>query len=1091
MPSSNFRKNLKSALLLLSVVCLWGSLSACDPRKDWADLGPSMQKLLNFIGVDVSPVRKQHIFQSPASRQAFVSPSTQQTNTQTAPFFGNLMVVTQGPFEPADSYNDLWRQANCSVSYMNYILALSSQNQLSITPTEQVPNFEKTIHANAYLTSTPDVFPHGCTDNSAGIQSNVLVIAGKAKNGAEVLATYNSGGIISGTINSYDSFTGPTDLATNYPPFTVVAGDLNKDGDPDIVSINTDGLHSSITVFLGNDDGSLKPGVNLALPGTAAGFGIIDDVDGDGIPDIVVVSASATATFSVFLGKGDGTFQPIQNVLIPNAVLTPESAIITADVNGDGHKDIIGTDGEVFLGKGDGSTWTLVSQRAFGGLSGGSTVVAADFNNDGKMDLATDDTRLIRTYKGNGDGTFTAGPTYPTIGDAGHIYATDIDGDGNVDLWSGYAGDGFYIGEIVTTGYALMGNGDGTFQGAPNLPFSYNGSNLVDLNGDGRADFVGVLPVSNSTTIATYLTPASGIPAAGPTLVVSGNPGLDSLALGDVTGDKIPDVVFLSPAPQAQSFYVAIGKGDGSFQAPTATPVPILAPSGTSNNQSITGVRLADINNDGKLDLVYSFFSQDSVSPFLYYEGFAVQLGNGDGTFKSPQVVYTYQNANAPQIFPSNILNAIVDVNGDNFPDVFVVLPNGIVSGTAQAIAEDFIGNGDGTFKTPNTLTVTPNLLSANQSNGQGSPFAFADLNGDGKMDMVVSGTSVDGTKSQLAVCLGNGDGTFKSPTITLFAGFGPLSPPALADFDGDGKIDLALSAGILPGNGDGTFQSLTNIDGSAVAPFTLYLQSLGAAVATDINGDGKPDFVSGTTIFVSKYGAVPPVLASTSTTVTSSQNPSTVGANVTFTATVISATAGTITGTVAFFDGATQIGTGALNGSGMATYSTTALTQATHSITAQYGGDSNYATSTSPAVSQVVNGSGTASTTTALVSSLNPSTVGASVTFTATVSSIDGRIDHWHRLVLRRHQAARHAHHHVGQQSKLQRDDAGRGHAYDHRRVQRKRQLRDFHVAGCLASGERRLDDHSDQHGFVGVVDERYIRNEHYIHGDGDSLTE
>jgi len=98
--------------------------------------------------------------------------------------------------------------------------------------------------------------------------------------------------------------------------------------------------------------------------------------------------------------------------------------------------------------------------------------VAADFNHDGKMDLATNDGLTVRTYLGNGDGTFTAGPEYPTIANYGFLIATDLDGDGNIDLWTGYGGNGVYSGDgiLPDQAYALMGNGDGTFQGTPGLP---------------------------------------------------------------------------------------------------------------------------------------------------------------------------------------------------------------------------------------------------------------------------------------------------------------------------------------------------------------------------------------------------------------------------------------------------------------------------------------------------------------------------------------------------------------------------------------------------------------------------------------------
>jgi hypothetical protein len=109
----------------------------------------------------------------------------------------------------------------------------------------------------------------------------------------------------------------------------------------------------------------------------------------------------------------------------------------------------------------------------------------------------------------------------------------------------------------------------------------------------------------------------------------------------------------------------------------------------------------------------------------------------------------------------------------------------------------------------------------------------------------------------------------------------------------------------------------------------------------------------------------------------------------VTFTATVTSTTAGTITGTVTFLDGATSLGMGTL-ASGKATLMTSSLAAGSHSITAQYGGDANYATSTSPALTQVVNAAGLTGTTTALTGPAT-GTPGANLTYTATVTPASG----------------------------------------------------------------------------------------------------
>jgi len=123
---------------------------------------------------------------------------------------------------------------------------------------------------------------------------------------------------------------------------------------------------------------------------------------------------------------------------------------------------------------------------------------------------------------------------------------------------------------------------------------------------------------------------------------------------------------------------------------------------------------------------------------------------------------------------------------------------------------------------------------------------------------------------------------------------------------------------------------------------------------------------------------------AATTTAVSSSANPSVFSQPVTFTATVTSG-GGVPTGTVTFKDGSTTLGTGTLDGTGHATFTTSALTVASHSITAVYGGSASFNGSTSTAVTQTVNKDGT---TTTVTSSLNPSVHGQAVTFMATVAA-------------------------------------------------------------------------------------------------------
>jgi hypothetical protein len=180
------------------------------------------------------------------------------------------------------------------------------------------------------------------------------------------------------------------------------------------------------------------------------------------------------------------------------------------------------------------------------------------------------------------------------------------------------------------------------------------------------------------------------------------------------------------------------------------------------------------------------------------------------------------------------------------------------------------------------------------------------------------------------------------------------------------------------------TFQDGTSALGTATlsggtATFTTSGLGTGAHSITAIYG-GDGNFT----------GSTSPVLTETigkavsSTSVASSNSPSIIGTLVTLTASVMSPVTGTLTGTVTFQDGTSALGTGTLSG-GTATFSTSGLTAGTHSITAIYGGDVNFAGSTSPALMQTVN---KVASSISVASSNNPSVSGTAVTLTATSPS-------------------------------------------------------------------------------------------------------
>jgi hypothetical protein len=259
----------------------------------------------------------------------------------------------------------------------------------------------------------------------------------------------------------------------------------------------------------------------------------------------------------------------------------------------------------------------------------------------------------------------------------------------------------------------------------------------------------------------------------------------------------------------------------------------------------------------------------------------------------------------------------------------------------------------------------------------------------------------------------------------TGFAALGAPNTAVLTIVDNDAQPTIAISDVSLPEGNSGTTPFVFNVtlsnpstqtvtvnfttaDNTATLANNDYVAASGVVtfpplstlqtVTVFVNGDTNVE--PNETFLVNLSGAVNATIADaqgvgtiqnddspapSATALVSSANPSVFGQSVTFTATV-TGTGPIPTGTVTFLDGATTLGTGALNGSGVATFTTSALAVASHPITASYGGDSNFTISTSPVVNQVVN---KASTTTALVSNINPSTSGQAVTFTATVTAV------------------------------------------------------------------------------------------------------
>jgi len=513
-----------------------------------------------------------------------------------------------------------------------------------------------------------------------------------------------------------------------------------------------------------------------------------------------------------------------------------------------------------------------------------------------------------------------------------------------------------------------------------------------------------------------------------------------SVATADFNGDGKPDIVV---ATLSGTVGILLGKGDGSFQ-----PVVAYASGGSSSST----IAIGDLNKDGKLDLAVAGTCGLPINESCV----SVLLGNGDGTFQ-PAVTYDaggYPYASGPGI---NIPIFIADLNRDGKPDLVVANAtdrNQVGDGVVGVL----IGNGDGTFQsvvrydsggfgassaaiadvngdgkvdvviancgsssgcTQATTTVGVLLgngdgtLQAVKTYGRGGggsfadPLALADVNDDGKLDILVgnqcpqeNGKCVG--DASVGVLLGNGNGTFQS-VVTYDAG-SSMASMAIADLNGDGKLDLALAGDgtiVLLGKGDGTFQlsqtyagggccqvlvadlnldgrpDLLNVAGTGGAvsvylgkgdgtfetgeTFDLRGRQFSWVAVADVNKDGRPDLLSANWCSQkcsNEEGTVSVLLnkkAPTTTVLSTSGSPSQFGQAVTFTATV-SSTYGAIPDGefVKFFDGSKLMGSVALQ-SGTAAYTTSTLSVGTHAIKAKYVGDTFFNVSKAR-VSQVVN---------------------------------------------------------------------------------------------------------------------------------------
>jgi len=555
--------------------------------------------------------------------------------------------------------------------------------------------------------------------------------------------------------------------------------DVNEDGRDDIVMTSYPaGLfdppppQNSVLTFLSRGDGSFDAGPSISL----SEFGYLPfpvDLDGDGFVDLALNtlhydgSTGTVGPFLTFFGHGDGTFEPG-----PVNLTSISFDIKVADVNGDGHTDILTVDDSeltVLLGNGD-RTYAPVAGRASAG-SDGRKIVTGDWEGDGLLDVAlvSNYGGAVFTFAGNGDGTFGPQPI-ASLSDAllEGVATGDFNGDGRLDIVAG---------RVVADDVAvLLGNGDGTFGAAVLYPVGVSplAVSVADFNRDGRPDLA-VLDANWHDSVPDPIPEGSlsilfgngdGTFAA-PVQYPSGGAAL-SLAVGDLNGDGAPDAVIANshgPGGEASDLSVFLNDGTGVLGSPTtlALDVADYFPYGWTSPAALA---IGDVTGDNHADIAVAIRGVLFRDPTPIPGKLSVIPGNGDGTFQAGMTVVEGEDASSV---------AIGDLNRDGRLDLVFGDPASYqpyMPGAVQVI----LGGAGGSFQP----------LARVEAGSGPVGLGIADLNGDAIPDLTVSDSG-----GYLAVLPGVGDGTFG--TRTNYGLFGIPVAAIQGDFNSDGHSDLMV----------------------------------------------------------------------------------------------------------------------------------------------------------------------------------------------------------------------------------------------------------------------------------------------------------
>jgi hypothetical protein len=438
-------------------------------------------------------------------------------------------------------------------------------------------------------------------------------------------------------------------------------------------------------------------------------------------------------------------------------------------------------------------TYNYTAELVEGGFGLASSSAASSLTVGPAPSVVYSDNTAITESGSPGDYTLTAtvvgfgGPAAPT----GNISFLDTS-FGNTSLGT------------APLGPATAGLGFLTSQAPP-----LSGAPISQVTGDFNADGIPDLAFiwSSSTyggpySVTIFFGKGDGTFTTGPTVSATGVQSYPVLLAGDFNGDGKTDLAVLSYNGYSTSYITTLlGNGNGTFGTPLT---------GTAYNQGATGgdvilgwLIASDFNGDGKLDLAV-------VGDYVGSGGITILLGNGDGTFTAQ-----------PNLVPDLGFGVVAagDFNGDGIPDL-------IAFQYFEGGATVLLGKGDGTF----TATAT-----APAADTFAKSIVVGDFNLDGKLDLAI------GYSGGVTVFLGNGDGTFQPGPNGTISGSG--QGLVAGDFNHDGMLDLAAVAGyggsisLYVGAGNGNFTTAV----PTLAPSQQFNNPL-ALISADFNGDGRPD---------------------------------------------------------------------------------------------------------------------------------------------------------------------------------------------------------------------------------------------------------